>query len=148
MAEKVVSTLKDPTPLDSNHIEFASQIFNMPVENPGFVQLSEMGVINREFGDSVLTEVAYFNIGNASFATHPGETVPAMSLKTKDMMKNEGPKFVMGLGMDALGYILKPYFFDKSKALPHADYLCSVSVGPKTMDMILQVLTELIQANK
>jgi len=45
---------------------------------------------------------SFFSIGDASFATHPGETVPAMGKATKAMMKGKGPKVVIGLGQDAL----------------------------------------------
>jgi len=96
--------------------------------------------------DSVATEVAVFRIGNAYFATHPGETVPAMSLATKKMMQTDGPKFVMGLGMDAMGYILKPEFFDPEKKIPHAGYLCSMSAGKETAPMIMAVLTGIFAA--
>ena len=116
----------------------------MPLENPGFLMLSKAGVIDRDFSDSVGTEVAYFEIGNASFATHPGETVPELSKRTKALMQNDGPKFIVGLGMDALGYILKPYFFDEERKVPHSRYLCSVSVGPQTEEYIYNELQDLI----
>jgi hypothetical protein len=50
--------------------------------------------------------VAWFSVGNAQFATHPGETSPAFSLQTKTLMKT-GPKFILGLGLDQLGYIIE-----------------------------------------
>ncbi|MEP6846330.1 MAG: hypothetical protein ABI861_10020, partial [Panacibacter sp.] len=111
--------------------------------NAGFKQLSAINVIQRKITDSVTTEIALFNIGEASFATHPGETVPAMSFATKELMKTNGPKFVMGLSMDALGYILKPEFFDTSKKIPNSEYLCSMSVGPQTMQYIMQTVEAL-----
>lgn len=143
LATVVSESLKQPAPLKQNKILFKSKVFGMPVENPGFKQLSAMDVIKRKIRDSVTTEIAYFNIGEASFATHPGETVPAMSFATKDLMKTKGPKFVMGLSMDALGYILKPYFFDPSRKIPHSEYLCSMSIGPQTKDLILKSIEAL-----
>ena len=74
----------------------------------------------------------------------PGETVPAMSWSTRNMMKNQGPKFILGLGMDAMGYIVKPEFFDPQKKIPHAEYLCGMSVGAHAMPLVLEVLRELI----
>ena len=115
----------------------------MPLANPGFKQLSEIGVINRDFSDSVLTEIAWFSIGDAVFATHPGETVPAMELATKALMHTSGPKFVLGLGMDALGYILKPGFFDPAMKIPHSEYLCTMSVGIETMAYVMKTLEAL-----
>jgi hypothetical protein len=59
------------------------------------------------------------------------------------MMRTDGPKFILGLGMDAMGYILKPDFFDTTKKIPHANYLCSMSVGPQAMPLIMEILQEL-----
>ncbi len=145
LAEKVISILQNSQPLNEIGIKIKTVQIKIPIDNQAFVQLSEIGVLPRKFTDSVLTEVAYFKIGNASFATHPGETVPALSLATKKLMKNEGPRFVIGLGMDALGYILKPAFFDPIQKIPHSQYLCSVSLGVKTEKYILDALTFLIQ---
>ena len=144
LAIKVLDIMKTSKPLNGQLITYNSQIIKMPLENQGFRMLSEAGVIDRKLQDSVTTEIAYFTIGNAAFATHPGETVPQLSHRTKDLMYNDGPKFVIGLGMDALGYILKPYFFDPEKKVPHSPYLCSVSVGPKTQEFIYNTLKDLI----
>ena len=54
-----------------------------------------------------------------TFAAHPGETTPVHSLETKALMQNKGPKIVVGLGMDALGYILSPNFSDPAKPLKY-----------------------------
>jgi hypothetical protein len=144
LADNVIQSLEQSIPLKGNDIKIKTSQFVMPLENPGFLMLSKAGVIDRDFSDSVGTEVAYFEIGNASFATHPGETVPELSKRTKALMQNDGPKFIVGLGMDALGYILKPYFFDEERKVPHSRYLCSVSVGPQTEEYIYNELQDLI----
>lgn len=143
LANKVNSLLEGATKLEKGTIHFSSRKFMMPVANPGFQMVSKMGVIKRAITDGTLTEIAWFSIGEAMFATHPGETVPAMSLATKKLMNTKGPKFVMGLGMDALGYILKPEFFDKEKKIPHAEYLCGMSVGIEAMPLVMKIVTEL-----
>lgn len=124
-------------------IDFRNQVVYFPVLNNGFKMLSKAGVLKRDFTERVESEIAYFSIGHAQFATHPGETVPALSHKTKALMKADGPKFVMGLGMDALGYILKPNFFDTKLSIPHSEYLTGMSIGPETMDIIYKTLLEL-----
>ena len=96
----------------NKNISFASAKVDFPLANPSFQMLSKAGIIKRNFGKTVNSEIAYFTIGDASFATHPGETCPALSLDTKKLMNNNGPKFIMGLSQDALGYIIKPSFFD------------------------------------
>jgi hypothetical protein len=143
IADAVQAGLQQSRPLGGNGVTLHRQIFDMPVDNPAFRQLSVLGVIRRQMSASVATEVAVFRIGDAMFATHPGETVPAMSLATKELMPTQGPKFVMGLGMDAMGYILKPEFFTRRKEIPHAEYLCGMSAGPKTSAEVMKVIGSL-----
>ena len=129
----------------SKNIYFTSSKVNFPLANPGFQMLSKAGIIKRTFGETVGSEIAFFSIGDASFATHPGETCPALSLDTKKLMNNNGPKFVLGLSQDALGYIIKPSFFDQSNKIPHSEYLTGMSIGPETMGIILSTLKNLIK---
>ena len=90
------------------------------------------------------TEAAWFSIGNAQFVTHPGETSPAYSLASRELMNDAQHTFVLGLGLDALGYILKPEYFEDTESIPNADYLTSVSVGPQTGPLLMQALETLI----
>ena len=129
----------------SKNIYFTSVKVDFPLANPGFQMLSKAGIIKRNFGKTVSSEIAYFNIGDASFATHPGETCPALGLATKKLMNDKGPKFVLGLSQDALGYIIKPSFFDSSNKIPHSEYLTGMSIGPATMGIILSNLKVLIK---
>jgi hypothetical protein len=143
LAGVTIGLLHNPKKVKGSGILFHSAAVDLPVQNQGFIQLSKAGVIKRHIDSTVRTEIAWFQIGNAVFATHPGETVPAMSHATKKLMHTDGPKFVMGLSMDALGYIIKPYFFDAERKIPHAEYLCSMSLGPGTSARIMEVLEKL-----
>lgn len=145
LADAALLALQNKKAIEGANIMYASKKVMMPLANNGFRQLSQIGVIHRDFSDSVATEIAWFTIGNAAFATHPGETVPAMSFATKALMHNTGPKFVLGLSMDALGYILKPEFFDPAKKIPHSEYLCGMSVGVETMDYVMKTLEQLVR---
>jgi hypothetical protein len=49
----------------------------------------------------------------------------------------------MGLGNDAIGYILKPEYFEKDRKVPHAQYLCSMSAGVGTAAAVMRVIEEL-----
>jgi hypothetical protein len=142
LAEKTLTALKNTTPLPETTIRFARRIFDVPCANDGFRALAAANVIQREIGETIETEVAWFAIGPAQFATHPGETSPAHGLATKEMM-NTGPKFIVGLGLDELGYILKKDYFEKGK-YPHADYLTSVSPGPAAEDAMLEALRQIV----
>jgi len=129
----------------SKNIFFTSAKVSFPLANPSFQMLSKAGIIKRDFGKTVSSEIAYFTIGDACFATHPGESSPALSLATKSLMNNTGPKFILGLSQDALGYIVKPSFFDMSNKIPHSEYLTGMSIGPATMGIILSTLQMLIK---
>jgi len=134
----ILSTAK---PLEDRNIFFADTTIQFKVENQGWRMLSEAKVIGRTFTEAVETNMAWFSIGGVQFATHPGETTPWLSLETRKLM-GVGPKMVMGLAQDALGYILKPEFFGKSTKA-HAGYLTSMSLGKETTPAILGALKEL-----
>lgn len=143
LADSVIEALRTSKPLRKPGIDFTSRSFKLPVDNIGFRQLSAIGVINRKISDVVETEVSAFRIGEAMFATHPGESFPAMSLATRELLKTDGPKFIMGLGNDAIGYILKPDYFDQERNIPHSKYLCSMSAGAGTASAVMRVLEEI-----
>lgn len=143
LGEKAVEMLQKAASVDPGSVQFKRRVFNLPVSNPGFKQLAAAGVISRSMTDSVATEIAWFSIGNAQFATHPGETTPVHALQTKALMKNKGPKIVIGLGMDALGYILSPNFFDSAKPLPHTEYMLSMSIDPAAGPVMMKNIVEL-----
>jgi neutral/alkaline ceramidase-like enzyme len=144
---KITTALKDPIKLNSESIQFKSRIFNLPVSNVNFQQLAQMGVINRPITDSVSTEVAWFSIGNAQFVTHPGETTPTHSLESKRLMTNQGPKFVIGLGMDALGYILTPEFYEENPKVKHSEYLTGMAIDVEAGAVLIDNINALANKN-
>lgn len=148
LAEKTLAALKAPAPLAPTGIRFAHKAFTMPLGNPGFVAMSEAGLTPRTMKESgVDTEVAWFSIGPAQFATHPGETAPYYGFETKKMMKS-GPKFVLGLGLDELGYIVEKKFFEPQTRLGAAKYLVSMSPGPEAGAAMLKQLREIIPGSE
>lgn len=143
LAAVVLAALGQPKQEKNTVVRIKTMSLSLPLENEGWRQLSALGTIKRSFGETVETELAWFAIGDAQFATHPGETTPWHGLETKNMMQTNGPKFVLGLGMDALGYILKSEYFD-DPTLPHAPYLTSMSVGKRTGPAMMEGLKKLI----
>lgn len=142
VADSALVLLQKAAALPNPSIRFASSDFKLPVDNANWRLLSQAGVIHRSISDSVATTMAWFAIGPAQFATHPGETTPWLSLQTRARM-GTGPRFVLGLSQDALGYMLKPEFFTDSTRL-HAGYLTSMSLGPETTPVLLKQLDALI----
>ncbi len=142
LGAEVIAAISAGDTLTSTALRFKSKLIKFPVDNEAWKQLSAIGTINRPIQDSVTTELVWFVIGESQFATHPGETAPYYGLETKKLMST-GPRFVLGLSMDGLGYILKPSFFE-DPAIPHAEYLTSMSLGKQTGPMIMKTLEELI----
>ncbi len=142
LAEVAVASLEKASPLSGSQVSFRNKIISFPVNNEAWKQLSAIGTINRSIQDSVITEISWFSIGDAQFGTHPGETAPFYGLETKRMM-NTGPKFVLGMANDALGYILKPEFFE-TDSFPHSEYLTSMSLGKTTGPTLMKELEGII----
>lgn len=144
VAARVVAALATPVPVAEPRIRFATRKFNFEVANPGWKLLAQLGLVDRPISDTVESEVSWFALGEVQFATHPGETSPQHGLDTKAMMGGHGPRGVLGLTQDALGYILKPSYFQDDTTVPHAEYLTSMSLGPNTAPTMLQALREII----
>ncbi|MBL7856797.1 MAG: neutral/alkaline non-lysosomal ceramidase N-terminal domain-containing protein [Cyclobacteriaceae bacterium] len=143
LAERAKQSLANPTGMAQSNITYRTKIFDFPVTHPGWQQLSDMGVIQRKLSGHTTTQMAWFKVGDVEFATHPGETPPAYSLATKALMKTKGPKIVMGLTFDAMGYILKPSFFD-DPAIPHGEYLTHMSTGREAGPTVMKKMDELV----
>lgn len=142
LGQVVMKTMESAHLLENPVIQFKSKKVSFPVDNEGWKQLSSIGTVPRKILDSVNTEIAWFRIGEAQFITHPGETAPFYALETKKLMSS-GPKFVLGLGNDALGYILKPEFYEDSTRL-HAPYLTATSVGKQTAPLLMKHIEQML----
>ena len=141
----VTDALKRSKMLEGHKLSFSSSRFEMPINNKALKQMAAAGIIRRDIGEGTPTEIAWFSIGNAVFATQPGETSPLYSFATKNLMTNKGPKFVLGLGQDELGYILKPEFFDPGTKLHVAPYLTGMSPGKEAGALMIKILMELAE---
>lgn len=144
LARVASEALSRSVSLGSHDIRMRSSTFDMPVRSVGFKLLSRVGVLKRKIRRTVKTEVSWLRIGEAQFITHPGETSPYYGIESRRMMHGSGPKFVLGLSQDALGYLLKPEFFDEAAAIPHAGYLTMVSVGRDGGPVLMEQLRKLI----
>ncbi|WP_434020752.1 hypothetical protein [Lutimonas sp.] len=144
LSAEVQRLLPGKSELKNSDIQFRNEVFELPISNSGWAQLAAAGVIKRDIDSTTTTEMAWFRIGEAEFITHPGETPPAYSFKSKEMM-GDGPKFVIGLGLDAMGYILKPEYFEPETDLPHAAYLTRMSPGKEAGPIVLSKIEKLIK---
>ncbi len=142
-AQKVLLVAK-PNPV--SRIQINSQVFDIELENWGFQLMIWLGVLERETFDGAMRTVAtWFKLGAAEFVTHPGETSPAYSFASRELLSSRH-SFVLGLSQDALGYILKPDYFASAASYPHGEYLQSVSVGPTAGPALMRELRKLVPA--
>ena len=145
LAATGLRTLQHAERGESPPIRFASREFDVQLDNWLFRLAMWLGVLERNLHDDAMrTESAVFNIGDARFATHPGETSPYYSLKTRELLGSE-TTFILGLTQDAMGYILKTDYFDDDTAYPSGEYLKSVSVGREAGPRLMQTLRALVQ---
>lgn len=137
LGQAIEDALKEPVFMDSVRISFNSRMVELPISNEGFRQLAAAGVIDREITNKVTTEIALFSIGSAMFVTHPGETTPTHSLASRELMKTLGPKFVIGFGMDGLGYMLTPEFYQPGSRMKHVEYLSGMSIDQQAGQVLM-----------
>ena len=146
LAGKVLAALHETRPVAGTPIQTARKVFDMPQQNERFRMMTTMGLVdqNRSFsGDTVKTEVAWFAVGEAQFATHPAEAAPEYAEETRKLM-DSGPKFILGLGIDHLGYFCPSRYFEDTESIPHADYLTSMSPGPQSGPSMMEALASII----
>jgi hypothetical protein len=144
VASRALELLDHAEPRTQATIRFVHRQFDIPLENPVFSAVIEEGVVQRDLYDgNIRTEAAWFAIGDIEFVTHPGETSPAYSLASRQLMNAEH-SFVLGLTLDALGYILKPEYFAEGASFPSVEYLTATSVGPHAGPRLLETLEEIV----
>lgn len=139
LAAEALETLRQAKPETDPQIRFASTTVTLPLANENWIQLIKAGILPLNSTEQVETTVAAFSIGSIGFATHPGETAPAHSRQTREWLNTE-QTMIIGLGLDALGYIVKPDYFDHPELYQHAEYLTSMSLGPRTAPLMMQGL--------
>jgi hypothetical protein len=143
LATRTLEAAAKSKPVKGEAIRFANKVFQMPNENPAFKAMAELKLVPRPMGDHIETEVAWFAVGDAQFATHPGETAPTFGWQTKALM-DSAPRVVLGLGLDQLGYILRPDYFVDPESIPHAPYLTRTSAGPSAGPAMMDALKAII----
>jgi len=141
VARRAIEAAANAQEQESTAIAFLHGAVRVPMENPGFLMLTEAGILPKEMfrNGYVETEVNVIQIGDAQIATFPGEVLPKLGLRVKDAM-SVPYKFVFGLANDELGYIIPAEDFSNELY----DYERSMSVGsqigPATTGKILELL--------
>ncbi|MFW9784505.1 MAG: hypothetical protein ACFFFB_19650 [Candidatus Heimdallarchaeota archaeon] len=81
----------------------------LPIENPGFIYLMQLGLLLREYyvdeeGYKLITYISGVRMGPIEMVTVPGELFSEISLHVKSYMPKYG--FLLGLTPEQLGYII------------------------------------------
>jgi hypothetical protein len=144
LAAAALSALDEAVSNPYEPMAFNERTVDVTLENWGFRLMLWLGVLERPtYNGAMRTSVTWFRLGLAEFVTHPGETSPAYSLASREMLSSPFG-FVMGLSQDAMGYILKPDYFAHPERFPHGDYLVSVSAGPTAGPRIMAALRDVV----
>jgi len=118
-----------------------------PMENKKFIAGFKSGVFGTGTAEAVnvdgerhtlLSEVSALRLGDALFATVPGEALPEVGREVYRLMEARH-KFLVGLGQDEVGYILPKEDFNPKK------YEESMSLGPETAPTLLDALKKLLK---
>ncbi len=116
--------------------------FFAPFANKQLFFVAHLGLIEREIKRGKVETVLHaWRIGAAQFVTLPGEPLPAVGFRAKELM-NGKTKFLLGLGDDELGYLM----MKKHEDDPKYHYERTVSIGSAGVEAILQTLARLTKA--
>lgn len=172
LARLTINALNSPDAVEMNQgsIELRAKSINLPLKNRLFMLGSLIGIIDRGLTGWMKSrsEVAFWQMGPASFLHHPGELYPeiadggieAPEGQDFDIGPQEIPplrqvmpgefKFITGLSNDMIGYIVpksqwdvkSPYTYNRSSR-PYGEIN---SLGPDTAPILHSAIMELMKA--
>lgn len=146
----VYSVYKSAQVVDPNNIsiKLERKIFTLSSQNWIFNYMGKHEYIKRTIEikpteDQIMTEVVGARIRDrekviATFITVPGEPSPQLTNEL-EKMSQEGINFVIALGNDELGYIVRESDWD----IPDYEYERTMSLGKETGTIIINVVKEI-----
>jgi hypothetical protein len=127
-------------PVEIKNIVRRKASIQIPMENKDLMIAKKLGLIKRHLdGIKVSSEIDYIELGPARMVTVPGEALPAVGFRIKEILGSKYT-FTLGLTMDELGYILPLDYWQD----PVYEYEMSVSAGPKTSGIVFETLLTLM----
>ena len=149
LAKATLALQQEATTESAPRLDIATATVHFEMDNFGFQLLMLLGVMERPTAPAgVPADIAWLRIGRSQFLTHPGETAPTYSVASRALLGSADPTFILGLTQDALGYILRPAFFEDDAPYPDAQYLTSVSLGAETGPTLMQALNTLVNGQR
>lgn len=143
VAAATQKALEGATALDSAPISLKITDIAIPMENEGYKAAMKAGLMPDILVDGkVQTKVAVAALGPAQIVTIPGEMLPNLGLRLKRNMTGS-PKFLFGLTMDELGYIVSADDFGLD-TYKYESYEASMGsqVAPVVMGALLPMIAE------
>ncbi|MFC1889183.1 neutral/alkaline non-lysosomal ceramidase N-terminal domain-containing protein [Thermodesulfobacteriota bacterium] len=142
LTEDVTALMANAVPIDEPSIGLLeSREVQAKVENLMFWLAATIGLIPREVppvGEYGTTFMTTFAIGPVTFGTVPGEYVPDYSFNLREVMGGQA-QFVIGLGMDWIGYAITPDQYQKPQYL-YERFLCPSSMaGEELLDVYREI---------
>jgi hypothetical protein len=140
VADCALQALSRAEPL-SGPIRVAGRRFALANANRRFDLGRRLGLLDRAIEDGVMkTEVTAGSIGQFRFLTVPGEASPEVGHEFYELL-GDGPRMLLCLGQDELGYLIPPAFFSNQAY----KYERSMSVGPHAVPTLAATARELLQ---
>ncbi len=124
-------------------LAFAARTVTIPVENEKLLAAMKAGLIQPYKGmkgREATADIAVMWLGPSVWMTMPGEPLPTVGLRAKSLATEAEYKFFISLANNELGYILPPEFWGRELY----KYEMSMSLGPKTGQICLDALKELL----
>lgn len=136
LADAVLERQDALVPAEAFDIRHRSALYAIPATESFMVDIYEALDMPKRFIDVIdgvptvrETEVSWHLLGPAEFAVLPGEPSPEYAVMLKDRMA--GPwRFAVGLGNDAIGYIVEPQSVENDTTGRLAGYEVKMGLGP------------------
>jgi len=140
LAELVSLALKNAEEIENPTLDITRRLIRFPVENDGFVYLSEKGFLKRTFHNGQMySETWRIGIGPLEMVTVPGEILPALGFEIKGEIMQGRHKMILGLANDEIGYIINAADWQD----PLYEYERSVSLGSQTGGILIENIKKL-----
>jgi hypothetical protein len=135
-----VDALKKSKPLPATALTLATADVRLPFESELLFLARNLGIFDRDLdGDDLVTEVGLIGLGPARIALFPGEPLPVVGLRVKEILGGPYP-MMCSVANDEIGYVLAREMFDDAKYT----YERSMSIGRMTADRLCEGVARLV----
>jgi putative sterol carrier protein len=144
VADATEQALANASPIENPELDYKFVDLELPFRNERAQAAMKSGAMPNALADNKLvTKVAAVALGPAQIVTIPGEALPNLGFHLKRVMTGN-PKFLFGLTMDELGYILS----GDDWGMEIYSYESRTGAGPNTGPLLMATLLPLIDEVK